>query len=80
MGNFLRMAAEMSGRILSFRELSQDIGASHQTISSFYSILNDCLVVEPIPPLLPSSTRRRLSKATKFIFLIGASEMPQRVY
>ncbi len=67
-GNFLRMAAEMSGRILSFRELSQDIGASHQTISSFYSILNDCLVVEPIPPLLSSSTRRRLSKATKFIF------------
>ena len=67
-GNFLRMAAEMSGKILSFRELSQDIGVSHQTISSFYSILNDCLVVEAVPPLLPSSSRRRLSKATKFIF------------
>ena len=67
-GNFLRMAAEMSGKILSFRELSQDIGVSHQTISSFFSILNDCLVVEPIPPLLPASSRRRLSKATKFIF------------
>jgi len=67
-GNFLRLAAEMSGKILSFRELSQDIGVSHQTISSFFSILTDCLVVEPIPPLLPSSSRRRLSKATKFIF------------
>jgi uncharacterized protein len=67
-GNFLRMAAEMSGKILSFRELSQDIGVSHQTISSFFSILADCLVVEPISPLLPSASRRRLSKATKFIF------------
>jgi len=67
-GNFLRMAAEMSGKIISFRELSQDIGVSHQTISSFYSILNDCLVVESVPPLLPASSRRRLSKATKFIF------------
>jgi len=67
-GNFLRLAAEMSGKLLSFRELSQDIGVSHQTISSFYGILNDCLVVEPVPPLLPATSRRRLSKATKFIF------------
>jgi uncharacterized protein len=67
-GNFLRLAAEMSGKILSFRELSQDIGVSHQTISSFYGILNDCLVIEPVAPLLPAASRRRLSKATKFIF------------
>ncbi len=67
-GNFLRLAAEMSGKLLSFRALSQDIGVSHQTISSFYGILNDCLVVEPVPPLLPATSRRRLSKATKFIF------------
>jgi predicted AAA+ superfamily ATPase len=67
-GNFLKLAAEMSGKILSFRELSQDIGVGHQTISSFYGILNDCLIIETIPPLLPASSRRRLSKATKFIF------------
>ena len=67
-GNFLRLAAEMSGKILSFRELSQDVGVTHHTISSFYEILHDCMIVERIQPLLPSSSRRRLSKANKFIF------------
>lgn len=67
-GNFLRLAAEMSGKILSFRELSQDIGVSHHTISSFYNILNDCMIIEEISPLVPSSTRRRLSKASQYRF------------
>ena len=67
-GNFLRLAAEMSGRILSLRELSQDLGVTHHTISSYYSILHDCLIVEKIAPLIPSSTRRRLSKSHKYLF------------
>lgn len=67
-GNFLRLAAEMSGKILSFRELSQDLGVAHHTISSYYSILQDCLIVERIPSLIPSSTRRRLSKSHKYLF------------
>jgi uncharacterized protein len=67
-GNFLKMAAENSGKLLSFRELSQDIGVSHHTISSFYSILHDCMILEKIPPVLPASSRRRLSKANKYLF------------
>lgn len=67
-GNFLRLAAETSGKILSFRELSQDLGITHHTISSYYAILHDCLIIERIPPLLPSSTRRRLSKSHKYLF------------
>ena len=67
-GNFLRLAAEMSGKILSFRELSQDLGVTHHTISSYYAILHDCLIIEKIPPLIPSSTRRRLSKSHKYLF------------
>jgi predicted AAA+ superfamily ATPase len=67
-GNFLRLAAEMSGRILSFRELSQDLGVTHNTISSFYEILHDCMIVEKVPPLIPSKSRRRLSKASKYLF------------
>lgn len=67
-GNFLRMAAEMSGNILSFRQLSQDLGVTHHTISSFYEILHDCMIVERISPLIPSKSRRRLSKAHKYLF------------
>jgi len=67
-GNFLRMAAEMSGSILSFRQLSQDLGVTHHTISSFYEILHDCMIAERISPLIPSKSRRRLSKAHKYLF------------
>ncbi len=66
--NFLRMAAEMSGKILSFRELSQDIGIAHTTVSSFYTILHDCLVIEEIQSLVPLSSRRRLAKSSKYLF------------
>jgi predicted AAA+ superfamily ATPase len=67
-GNFLKIAAEMSGKILSFRELSQDIGVVHSTISSYYTMLHDCLVIEEIPSLVPLSTRRRLAKSSKYLF------------
>lgn len=67
-GNFLRLAAEMSGKILSLRELSQDIGVVHPTITSFFTILQDCMIVEKISPLLPSSCRRRLAKASRYLF------------
>lgn len=78
-GQFLRLAAEMSGRILSFRELSQDLGTSHHTISSYYAILQDCLIVEKIPPLLPASTRRRLCKSHKYLFFdIGVRNAASR--
>jgi predicted AAA+ superfamily ATPase len=66
--NFLEIAAEMSGKIMSFRELSQDIGVAHSTISSFYSILHDCLIIEKIPSLVPLSSRRRLAKSSKYLF------------
>ena len=67
-GNFLKIAAEMSGKILSFRELSQDIGVVHSTISSYYTMLHDCLVIEEIPSQVPLSTRRRLAKSSKYLF------------
>ncbi|MBN1271902.1 MAG: ATP-binding protein [Candidatus Aminicenantes bacterium] len=67
-GNFLRLAAENSGRILSFRALSLDVGVTHHTISTFYEILYDCMIVERIHPLIPSGSRRRLSKACKYLF------------
>lgn len=66
--NFLEIAAEMSGKIFSFRALSQDIGVTHSTISSFFNILVDCLIVEKISSLVPLSSRRRLAKSSKYLF------------
>ena len=80
-GNFLKMAAEMSGRILSFRELAQDLGVTHHTISSFYEILHDCMILEKVPPLIPASSRRRLAKASKYLFFdIGVRNSAAQVF
>lgn len=65
---FLKIAAEESGKIVSLRSLSQDIGVLHQTISEYYRILEDCLIVERIESLIPAGGRGKVQKAPKFIF------------
>lgn len=82
---FIKMAAEESGRLISLRGLSQDIGIPHQTAAEYYQILEDCLIVERIDSLKPSSERHKLRKAPKYLFfdlgvinaatgLLGASD------
>ena len=65
---FLKIAAEESGKIVSLRSLSQDLGIPHQTIADYYRILEDCLIVEKIESLTPSQERGKVVKAPKFIF------------
>ena len=65
---FLELAASESGKIVNFSKLSQEIGIAHSTISSYYQILEDCLVVERIEPISESNTRKKLSKTQKYLF------------
>lgn len=65
---FLELAALESGRIISFNSISQEIGAAHTTVSSYFEILEDCLVVERIDPITASSTRKKLMKSSKYVF------------
>lgn len=65
---FLELAALESGKLVSFNSLSKEIGVAHTTISSYYEILEDCLMVERIDPLFQSATRKKLSKASKYLF------------
>jgi predicted AAA+ superfamily ATPase len=65
---FLKLSAEESGRIISFRNLSQDIGVPHQTISEYYRILEDCLIADRIEALVPASQRGKSVKSPKFLF------------
>ncbi len=69
---FLQLAATESGKELNFEKISQDIGVSRVTISSYYQILEDCLVCERIEPITASQTRKRLVKTAKYLlFDIG---------
>lgn len=64
---FLELAALESGGIVTFRELAQHIGVVHTTISSYYEILEDCLVAERVDPLTRSRTRRKLTRSSRWI-------------
>ena len=69
---FLQLACIESGNIVSFRNLSQEIGISHTSISEYYRILEDCMIAQRIDPITKSLTRKRLSKSSKYlIFDLG---------
>lgn len=65
---FLEYAASESGQIINYRKLSQEIGTAHTTISSYFQILEDCLIIERIEPLTKSKTRKKLTQAQKYLF------------
>lgn len=65
---FLTFAAVDAGKLLNVSKLSKDIGVSRNTIEDYYQILEDCLIADRIEPVIDSTTRRRLSKAPKYLF------------
>jgi predicted AAA+ superfamily ATPase len=67
-GRFLELAGAESGRIANFSKLSQEIGVAHTTIASYYTILEDCLIAEPVEPITTSKVRRRLTRTRRYLF------------
>lgn len=65
---FLELSALESGKIVSFNAISQELGVAHTTISSYFQILEDCLITERIDPITQSLTRKKLTKSSKYIF------------
>lgn len=65
---FLELAAVNSGKLINFRKLSQEIGVAHTTIASYYEVLEDCLIIERIEPIIKSSKRKRLTRSCKYLF------------
>lgn len=79
--NFLRLACIESGNIINFTAISQELGITAKTVQEYYRILEDCLIVRHIEPLVKQSTgRRRLTKGARYIFFdlglrrVGAKE------
>lgn len=76
---FLEYAASESGQVVNLRKLSQEIGVSHTTIGSYYGILEDCLIAERVEPLTKSRTRKKLTKAQKYLFFdLGVRRLAAR--
>ncbi|MDX8430566.1 MAG: ATP-binding protein [Candidatus Algichlamydia australiensis] len=66
--NFLRLAAIESGNIVNFGKISQDVGVASSTISAYYQILEDCLIVERIEPYTESVIRKKLIRSPIYLF------------
>jgi predicted AAA+ superfamily ATPase len=76
---FLELACTESGRLISFRKLSQEVGVAHTTIASYYEVLQDCLIAERIDPLVSGQSRRKLSRSSKYmIFDLGVRRVCAR--
>lgn len=65
---FLELAASESGKLISLRKLSKEVGVSHNTISNYYQILKDCHIIHEFSPYTKSTTRKRLTKSSKYLF------------
>ncbi|MBM4047345.1 MAG: ATP-binding protein [Planctomycetes bacterium] len=65
--NFLRLAAQEAGQVVSFAGISREIGLSQPTVKSYYQLLEDMFIGFQVPAYSKSS-RKRLLSTPKFLF------------
>ena len=64
-GRFLQVAAQMSGKIINYTSIAKDVGASDQTIKTYFQILEDTLLGFTLPAF-NESIRKAQGKSPKF--------------
>ena len=65
--NFLRVAAQQSGQIINYSNISQDVGADDKTVKNYFSILEDTLLGFFLPHY-HRSIRKQQRQSPKFYF------------
>lgn len=65
---FLELAASESGHIVNFTKLSQEVGVAATTIVDYYQVLEDCMIVLRVDPIVHTTSHRRLIKSPKYLF------------
>ena len=65
--NFLRVAAQQSGQIINYSNISQDIGVDDKTVKNYFSILEDTLLGFFLPHY-HKSVRKQQRQSPKFYF------------
>lgn len=65
---FLELAAIESGKIISFRQIGSQSEVTHNTISAYYEILEDSLIINRIDPYTLNTTRKKITKSSKYLF------------
>jgi hypothetical protein len=66
-GRFVELAGQESGRIPNYTKMSQDVGVSAVSIRTYCEILCDCLVAERVDPVTESTSRKKLTRASRYL-------------
>lgn len=66
-GRFVELAGQESGHIANYTKISQDVGVSAVSGRAYYEILCDCLVAERVEPIARSTSRQRLTRASRYL-------------
>jgi predicted AAA+ superfamily ATPase len=73
------LAGREAGRVANCSRVSQDVGVSSVTIQAYYDILCDCLVAERVEPITRSTSRKKLTKASRYlVFDVGVGRVAAR--
>lgn len=65
---FLELSSLEAGKIVSLRQIGSESGVGHNTIGSYFEILEDSLIVLRVDPYTLSSTRKKLTKSSKYLY------------
>jgi predicted AAA+ superfamily ATPase len=64
---FIELAGIESGHVINCAKIGEDLGVNPKTVSTYYEILEDCLIAERIEPITMSSSRKRLTKSARYL-------------
>lgn len=68
---FLDIAADQSGKIVSFSTISREAGVSSKTVKGYYQVLEDTLIATKLEPYLKSARKRLTMHPKYYLFDIG---------
>ncbi|MEI8027536.1 MAG: AAA family ATPase [Pseudomonadota bacterium] len=68
---FLQVAAQMNGKIINTNAIGTDIGTSHNTVRTYFEILEDTLIGFSLPPYHSSVRKRARAKNKFYLFDTG---------
>jgi predicted AAA+ superfamily ATPase len=68
---FLQVAAQMNGKIINTNAIGIDVGTSHNTVRTYFEILEDTLIGFSLPPYHSSVRKRARAKSKFYLFDTG---------
>lgn len=76
--NFLEIAAQSNGRILSYSKIARDLGVDDKTVQNYYSILADTYVGFFLEPFHRSIRKRQKVSPKFYLFDLGVKRALER--